>query len=75
MLVRGIELYMLEPTVAKKLLKVFEIAVLSEESTPLIDISEIDEWLELRLAASLRSCQVFRDFLQSRQSFVHSMWP
>ncbi len=48
MLVRGIELDMLELTVAKKLLKVFEIAVLSEESTPLIDISVIDEWLELR---------------------------
>jgi hypothetical protein len=62
MLVRGIELDMLEPTVAKKLLKVFEIAVPSEESTPLIDISVIDEWVELRLAASLRSCQVFRGF-------------
>jgi hypothetical protein len=49
-LVRGIELDMLEPTVAKNLLKVFEIAVPSEESTPLIDISVIDEWVELRLA-------------------------
>ena len=58
----GIELDMLDPTVEKKLLKVFEMSALSVERTPLMDISEIEERVELRLAASFKSCQVFRGF-------------
>lgn len=52
----GIELDMLDPTVEKKLLKVFEMSALSVERTPLMDISEIEERVELRLAASFKSC-------------------
>ncbi len=58
MLVCGIELDMLIPTVEKKLLKALDISKLS-----FIEISEMEELVGLRLAASLSNCQVLRGFL------------
>ena len=50
----------LVPTVEKRLLKALEISELFVVETPFIEISEIVELVGLRLAASLRSCQVFQ---------------
>jgi hypothetical protein len=63
MLVCGIELDMLVPTVEKKLLKALDISKLSVVEAPFIDISEMEELVGLRLAASLSNCQVLRGFL------------
>jgi hypothetical protein len=63
MLECGIELDMLVPTVEKKLLKALDISKLSVVEAPFIDISEMEELVGLRLAASLSNCQVLRGFL------------
>ena len=59
----GSELAILDPTVEKKLLNVFAIALVSEDRVPSIDISEIVCVLLLRLAASLRMFHVLFAFL------------
>ncbi len=65
----------LVPTVEKRLLKALEISELFVVETPCIEISAIVELMGLRLAASLRSCQVFLGFLTELAKLFRSREP